>query len=88
VKRFVSFQFLNPKTASRTPRMGAQPVARPLHNKNTKLTQTNIHALSGIRTHDPSVRAGENNSYHRPCSHCDRHGRICIDDNSTKLKRV
>jgi hypothetical protein len=35
--------------------------------------QTNIHALSGIRTHDPSVRAGEDISCISPCGHCDRH---------------
>jgi hypothetical protein len=32
----------------------------------------NIHALSGIRTHDPSVRASENISCLRPRGHCDR----------------
>jgi hypothetical protein len=31
VKRFVSLQFLNPKTVGRTPWIGDQPVARPLH---------------------------------------------------------
>jgi hypothetical protein len=30
VKRFVSLQFLNPKTVGRTPRTGDQPIARPL----------------------------------------------------------
>jgi hypothetical protein len=30
VKRFVSLQFLNPKTVCRTPWMGDQPFARPL----------------------------------------------------------
>jgi hypothetical protein len=33
---------------------------------------TDIHALSGIRTHDPSVRAGEDSSCLRPRCHCDR----------------
>jgi hypothetical protein len=55
VKRFVSLQFLNPKTVGRTPRTGDQSIARPLPIQ----TQTNIHAMSGIRTQDPSVRAGE-----------------------------
>jgi hypothetical protein len=32
-----------------------------------------IHALSGIRTHDPSVRAGEDGSCLRPRGLCDRH---------------
>jgi hypothetical protein len=39
---------------------------RCLHT-NTEDTQTNIYALTGIRTHDPSVRAGL-----RPRSHSDR----------------
>jgi hypothetical protein len=34
-------------------------------------TYTNIHALSGIRIHDPSVRAGEDGSCLTPRSHCD-----------------
>jgi hypothetical protein len=33
---------------------------------------TDIHALSGIRTHDPSVRASEDSSCLRPCAHCDQ----------------
>jgi hypothetical protein len=33
---------------------------------------TDIHALSGIRTHDPSVRAGEDSSCLSPRDHCDR----------------
>jgi hypothetical protein len=43
---------------------------RYLHT-NTKLTQISIHALSGIRTHDPSVRAGEDISCLRAYGHCD-----------------
>jgi hypothetical protein len=34
--------------------------------------QTDIHALSGIRTHDPSVRANEDSSCLRPRGPCDR----------------
>jgi hypothetical protein len=34
---------------------------------------TNIHALSGIRTHDPTVWAGEYSSCIWPSVHCDRH---------------
>jgi hypothetical protein len=33
---------------------------------------TYVHALSGIRTHDPSVRASEDSSCLRPRSYCDR----------------
>jgi hypothetical protein len=35
--------------------------------------KTDIHALSGIRTHGPSVRASEGSSCLRPSGHCDRH---------------
>jgi hypothetical protein len=43
---------------------------------------TDIHASSGIQTHDPSVREGEDGSCLRPRGHCDR--RI-IDIVSDKL---
>jgi hypothetical protein len=33
---------------------------------------TDIHALSGIRTHNPSIRTGENSSCLRSRGHCDR----------------
>jgi hypothetical protein len=66
VKCFVSLQFLNPKTVGRTPRtLGDQLVARPLStqdNTNTEKTQIDIHALSGIRTRDPSVQASEDSA--------------------------
>jgi hypothetical protein len=48
--------------------MSDQPVARPLPNINT-----DIHALSGIRAHDPSVRTSEDSSCLRPRGQCDRH---------------
>jgi hypothetical protein len=65
-------------TDGRTPWTGDQPVARPLPKHRTTLTRNkgihipNIHALSGIRTHDPSVRASEDSSCIRPRGHCDR----------------
>jgi hypothetical protein len=70
VKRFVS-QFLNPKTVSRTPWTGISP------SQGRYLTQTQkqcgvIHALSEIRTHDPSVPASEEYSCLRLRGHCDR----------------
>jgi hypothetical protein len=45
-----------------------------LHTKQHKhrITHTDIHALSVIRTHNPSVRASEDNSCLRPRGHCDR----------------
>jgi hypothetical protein len=52
-------------TVGRTPWAGDQPVAMPLPN-------TDIHASSEIRTHDPSVRVGEDSSCLRPLGHCDR----------------
>jgi hypothetical protein len=51
MKRCISLQFLNPKTVGRAPWMGDLQ------------TQTGIHALNGIRTHVPSVRASENSSW-------------------------
>jgi hypothetical protein len=45
-------------------------------NTNTELTHTDIHASSEIRTHDPSVRAGEDGSCLSPRGHCDRHVHI------------
>jgi hypothetical protein len=38
VKRFVSLQFLNPKTFGRTPWTGDQPVASPLPTQNNTNT--------------------------------------------------
>jgi hypothetical protein len=68
VKRFVSLQFLNPKTVGRTPWTGDQPIAKPLSIQTDK-----IYALSGIRTHNPSIRAGEDNSCLKQRGHRDRH---------------
>jgi hypothetical protein len=42
------------------------------HKPRINSNNTDIHALSGIRTHDPSVRAGEDSSCLRPRGHCDR----------------
>jgi hypothetical protein len=39
-------------------------------------THTDIHALSGIRIHDPSVRANEDSACLRPRGHCDKEGII------------
>jgi hypothetical protein len=70
------FQFLNLYTVGRTPWTGDQPVARPLPTHRSTQTQnkrhTDILASSGIRTHDPSVRASEDGSCLRPRGHCAR----------------
>jgi hypothetical protein len=58
------------RTVGRTPWAGDQLVARPLpvhkHQKTHIHTQTlNIHALSGIRTHDHGFRASEEKAHYR-----------------------
>jgi hypothetical protein len=65
VKRFVSLQFLNLRQSVGLLGRGISP------SQGRYLTQTDIHALSEIRTHDPYVRAGRNISCFRPRGHCD-----------------
>jgi hypothetical protein len=69
------FRFLILYTVDRTPWMGDQPVARPLPTPRTTQAQNkrtqNIHALSWVRTHDISVRAGEDGSCLEPRGRCD-----------------
>jgi hypothetical protein len=56
----------------RTPLTGDQLVARPLPKhrttqpQNKRIHTPNIHALSEIRTHDPSVQASEDSIFLRP----------------------
>jgi hypothetical protein len=47
---------------------------RYLHTEQHKheLTHRDMHTSCGIRTHDPSVRAGEYGSCLRSLGHCDR----------------
>jgi hypothetical protein len=64
----VSFQFPDLFTIDRTPWTSYQLIARPPAKHRTTQTQNkyiytpNIHALSGIRTHDHSTRASEDSS--------------------------
>jgi hypothetical protein len=72
------FQFHDHFTDGRTPWTSDQPVARLLPKHRTTQTQNkhmhtrNIHALCGIRTHDPSFRASEDSTWLRPLGYCDR----------------
>jgi hypothetical protein len=65
-------------TIVRTPWTSDRPVARPLPKyrktqTQNKLTHTpNIHALSGIRTHDHNAPASENSSCLRSLGYRDR----------------
>jgi hypothetical protein len=74
--RFFSFSILY--TVGVTPLTWDQPVARllPTHRTRTHNKHTNIHALSGIRTHDPSVRASEDSSCVGLRCHCDRQAKL------------
>jgi hypothetical protein len=47
---------------------------RYLHTEqhNREYIHTDIHASSGIRTHDPSVWAGKDGSWLTPRGHCER----------------
>jgi hypothetical protein len=63
----------------RIPWTSDQPDARPLPIHRTTQTQNksthtykHIHVLSGIRIHDPSIRASEDSSCLRPRGHSDR----------------
>jgi hypothetical protein len=46
----------------------------------------NIHALSAIRIHDPSVLVTEDSSCLRPCGYCDRPLNIIRGIKSRKMK--
>jgi hypothetical protein len=49
------------------------------HKQNK--THTDIHASSGIRTHDPSLREGKDGSCVRPRGHCGRRKLMLLDRN-------
>jgi hypothetical protein len=72
------FQFHDHFTDGRTSWTSDQLVARPLPKRRTTQTRNkhihipNIHALSGIRTHDPGFRASEDSTCLRPLGYCDR----------------
>jgi hypothetical protein len=70
------FQFHDNFTDGRTPWTSDQLVARPLLKHRTTQTQNkhipNIHALCGIRTHDPGFRASGDSTCLRPLGYRDR----------------
>jgi hypothetical protein len=76
---FFSFVIFFTQTVGLLGRAISPSQGRYLHTGQHKQrinAYTDIHALRGIRTHDPSVRAGENDSCLRPRCHCDRHHNI------------
>jgi hypothetical protein len=68
-------------TVGRTPWTGDRPDAKPLPTHRAaqhRKTRTHIHASSGVRTHDPSVRAAEDSTCLRPRGHWDQQMFILI----------
>jgi hypothetical protein len=73
---FSSFVIIFTQTVGRLGRVIRPSQGSYLHtgqHKHRKNAHTDIHSLSGIRTHDPTVRASEDSSCLRRRSHCDRH---------------
>jgi hypothetical protein len=78
-------------TDGRTPWTGDQLVARPLSKHRTTQTQNkrkhtpNIHALTGIRTHDPGFRASEDSTRLKPLGYRDRRYTVYVNLNLITL---
>jgi hypothetical protein len=73
---FFSFVIFFTQTVGLLGRVISPSQGRYLHtgqHKHRINAHTDIHALSGIRTYDPSVRASEDGSCLTPRGHCDRH---------------
>jgi hypothetical protein len=73
IDKLVSQEFTVTSQDGRTPWMGDRAVTRPLPTHRINAHNTDIHALHGVQTHDPSVRASEDSPCLRPHSHCDWH---------------
>jgi hypothetical protein len=54
------------------PLAGLLPKHRTTETQNKRIHTQNVHALSGMRTHDPSIQASENSSCFRPLANRDR----------------
>jgi hypothetical protein len=65
------FQFLDLLHSQQDSSDGGSARRTGQHNHRIN-AHTDIHASCGIRTHDPSVCAGEDSSCFRPPGHCDR----------------
>jgi hypothetical protein len=72
------FKFLEPNTKSVgvlgrgiSPSQGLY-LHTEQHKQRINSHNTDIHALSGIRTHNPSIRESEDSLRLRPRGHCDR----------------
>jgi hypothetical protein len=72
MKHFVSLQFLNLTYSVLFLGRGISPSQGRCLTQTQNKYKTDIYALSGIRTHDQSVRAGEDISCSRPRGHWDR----------------
>jgi hypothetical protein len=73
---FFSFVILFAQKVGLFGRGISQSQGRYLHTEQQKHrinAHTDTHALSGIPTHDPSVRENEDSPCLRPSGHCDRH---------------
>jgi hypothetical protein len=73
---FFSFVIFLTQTVGLVERVISPSQGHYLHagqHKHGINAHTNIYALSGIRTHDPRVRASEDSSCPRPRGNCDRH---------------
>jgi hypothetical protein len=81
-------------TDGRTPWTSDQPVARTLPKHRTTQTQNkrihtpNIHALNGIGTHDPNVRASEDSLCLRKHGYCDRLTQVITSSKSSQYSQV
>jgi hypothetical protein len=72
---FFSFVIFFTRTVGPLGRVISPSQGRYVHkgqHKHRINAHTNIHTLSGIRSHDPSVREGEDGSCLGPRGHCER----------------
>jgi hypothetical protein len=66
------FQVLNPIHSRYDFSDGGSARRKATTYIHTEQTHTDIHASSGIRAYDPTVREGEDVTCIRPCGECDR----------------